>query len=82
MKKHISEKRQKSQKDLILEFFKKHPNKDISHPEVVDWATKTWKRQTGRVLRDPDRAVRILHEEGYLIKVEKGVYRYNPKSAT
>ncbi len=25
-----------SQKDLLIEFFKKHPNRDISHPEVVD----------------------------------------------
>ena len=25
------------QKDLIVEFFKKNPNRDIKHPEVVDW---------------------------------------------
>jgi len=25
-----------SQMDLIMEYFKKHPKKDISHPEIVD----------------------------------------------
>lgn len=64
-----------------MEFFKKHPSKDIAHPEVVDWVTTKWKRKTGKVLRDPDRAVRILYEEGRLVKVKKGVYRYDPKIA-
>ena len=71
----------KSQKDLVMEFFEKHPNKDIAHPIVVDWVTKHWRRQTGEVFRDPDRAIRTLHEEGKLIKVKKGVYHYNPKIA-
>jgi hypothetical protein len=30
------------------------------------------------VFRDPDRAIRKLHQEGFLIKVSKGVYRYDP----
>jgi len=25
------------QKNLIVEFFKKNSNRDIKHPEVVDW---------------------------------------------
>ncbi len=28
-----------SQHDLIIEYFKKNPHRDISHPEIVDWAT-------------------------------------------
>ena len=81
MKKHVSKKKKRmTQKDLIAGFFRKRPNKNISHPEVVDWARDAWKKQTGNVLRDPDRAIRILYEEGYLIKVKKGVYRHNPKS--
>ncbi len=75
-------KRKVSQKDLILAFFKKHPNKDIPHPKVVDWAMSEWRKQTSRVLRDPDRAIRLLHAEGYLVKVKKSVYRYDPKIVT
>ena len=70
-----------SQLDLLLEFFKQHPNKDITHPEIVDWATQEWKKRTGSVFRDPDRGIRSLHQKGYLIKVHKGVYRYDPQQA-
>ncbi len=66
------------QKDLIVEFFKKNPNRDIKHPEVVDWVVATYKKRTGKVFRDPDRAIRHLSQSGFLIKVAKGVYRYDP----
>lgn len=68
----------KSQLDLLLEYFKKNPNRDISHPEIVDWATKEWIERTGKVFRDPDRGIRRLSQDGLLIKVAKGVYRYDP----
>lgn len=55
-----------------------HPNQDIKHPEIVDWATIEYKRLTGKVLRDPDRAIRKLAQEGILQKISKGVYRYDP----
>ena len=32
--------------ELIMEFFKKHPNKDIKHPEIVDWVTVEFKKRT------------------------------------
>ncbi|WP_104686577.1 HNH endonuclease [Helicobacter felis] len=67
-----------SQQDLIMEFFKINPNRDIAHPEVVDWVVKEYKERTGKVFRDPDRGIRKLHQQGHLIKVGKGVYRYDP----
>lgn len=70
--------KQQSQLDLLMEYFKKNPNRDISHPEIVDWVTSEWINRTGKVYRDPDRGIRSLHQRGYLIKVKKGVYRYNP----
>ena len=69
-----------SQMDLIKEYFKEHPNRDIKHPEVVDWATKEWQKRTGEVFRDPDRAIRSLYGRGFLQKISKGVYRYDPDS--
>jgi hypothetical protein len=68
-----------SQQGLIKEYFIKNPLRDISHPEVVDWVTVQWKKKTKTVFRDPDRAIRKLHQEGFLIKVQKGVYRYDPE---
>ena len=68
-----------SQQDLIKEYFINNPLRDIAHPEVVDWVTKKWKTKTKSVFRDPDRAIRKLHQEGFLIKVSKGIYRYDPE---
>ena len=68
----------KTQQDLIMEYFKKHPNRDIKHPEIVDWVVSEYKKRTGKVFRDPDRGIRKLAQEGFLIKIAKGVYRYDP----
>jgi hypothetical protein len=68
-----------SQMNLLMEYFKKNSKKDIHHPEIVDWATKEWSKRTGKVFRDPDRGIRKLSQEGFLIKVAKGIYRYDPE---
>lgn len=68
----------KTQLELLMEYFKKNPNRGIPHPEIVDWATSEWLKRTGTVFRDPDRGIRRLHQDGYLIKVRKGVYHYKP----
>lgn len=61
-----------------MEYFEAHPNRDIPHAEIVDWLTAEWERRTRTKFRDPDRAIRKLHQEGKLIKIAKGVYRYDP----
>lgn len=71
-----------SQISLLKQFFKANPNRDIHHPEIVDWAVKEYKQRTGKVFRDPDRGIRKLHQQGFLIKISKGVYRYDPAQAT
>jgi len=68
-----------SQLDLIMEYFKAHPKRDIEHPEIVDWVVREWSKRTGKVFRDPDREIRRLSQDGQLIKVRKGVYRYDPE---
>ena len=67
-----------SQLDLIMEYFKKNPNRDIEHPEIVDWVVSEYNKRTGKVFRDPDRGIRSLSQKGFLIKVKKGVYKYDP----
>ncbi|MDD5133449.1 MAG: HNH endonuclease [Candidatus Nanoarchaeia archaeon] len=67
-----------SQADLIMEYFKKNSKREIKHPEIVDWAVAEWKKRTGEVFRDPDRAIRKLSQGGQLIKISKGIYKYDP----
>lgn len=71
-------KRNFSQLDLIKEYFINNPKRDIKHPEVVDWVVKEWKERKGEVFRDPDRGIRSLAQKGFLQKIKKGVYRYDP----
>ena len=66
------------QKELIKEYFENNPSREIEHAEVVDWLTSEYKKRTGKIFRDPDRGIRSLHQEGLLIKIKKGVYKYDP----
>jgi len=68
----------KSVSDLIMEYFKAHPKQDLRHGPVVDWVEEQYIKLTGKKPRDPWRAIRKLHQEGKLIKVNKGIYRYDP----
>ncbi len=61
-----------------MEYFKEHPKRAIKHPEIVDWVVTEYKKRTGKVFRDPDRAIRKLSQEGQLIKISKGIYKYDP----
>jgi len=65
-----------TQRSLILEYFKAHPDRDIPHEEVVPWATTEYLQRCGKPFRDPDRFIRSLGQEGHLRKIRKGVYRY------
>ena len=68
----------KSISELVMEYFKAHPKQDLQHGPVVDWVEEQYMQLTGNKPRDTWRAIRKLHQEGKLIKVEKGVYRYDP----
>ncbi len=68
----------KSISQLVLEYFKMHPNESLTHGPVVDWVEEQYVKLTGRKPRDPWREVRHLHEKGKLIMDAKGLYRYDP----
>lgn len=74
----MSDNNEITQAKLIMEFFEKNPNRDIPHPEIVDWATEEYRKRTGNIFRDPDRQIRQLHQKGLLQKIGKGIYRYDP----
>jgi 5-methylcytosine-specific restriction endonuclease McrA len=73
--------KQKTITDLIIEFFKKHPKEDMPHGPVVDWVEEQYIKLYNRKPRDIWRSIRRLHQEGFLIKVKKGIYRYDPDIA-
>lgn len=76
------EKNNKSITDLIIEYFKEHPNEELPHGPVVDWVEEKYKKLYNKKPRDPWRAIRMLHQQGFLIKVRKGIYKYDPKFVT
>ena len=67
--------------DLIMEYFRKHPRKDLKHGPVVDYVEKRYLKLYQRKPRDTWRGIRRLYQEGFLIKVSKGIYRYDPDYA-
>lgn len=73
-------KNNKSIRDLIIEYFKANPKKDMSHGPVVDWVEAKYKRLYNKKPRDTWRSIRNLHETGFLMKVRKGIYRYDPEA--
>ena len=68
----------KSIGDLIMKYFKKHTMEDLPHGPVVDWVETQYVKLYGKKPRDTWRQIRKFHQEGKLIKVKKGVYRYDP----
>ena len=71
-------KAKKTISDLIMEYFRKHPKKELQHGPVVDWVEEQYLKLYGRKPRDIWRGIRRLYQEGFLIKVRKGVYKYDP----
>jgi len=70
-----------TQSGIVKEFFRNNPNRDIDHRESVPWLEAEYRRRTGKPFRDVDRGIRLLRAQGFLIKVRKGVYRYDPQIA-
>jgi 5-methylcytosine-specific restriction endonuclease McrA len=65
---------------VAFDYYLERPNVDHDHATVVNWITGSCYSRLGVECKDPDRAIRKLHEIGLLIKVSKGVYRFEPDS--
>lgn len=75
----MKNKKSKSIKDLLIEYFKAHSKKDMPHGPVVDWVEAKYLQLYHKKPRDTWRSIRNLHETGFLIKVKKGIYCYEPE---
>lgn len=63
-----------SQKEIVLNFFKDNPNRDINTSEVKDWLN-----QSGLKIKYFDRIMRYLTDDGILQRTQTGIFRYNLK---
>jgi 5-methylcytosine-specific restriction endonuclease McrA len=69
---------EKTISDLVMEYFQKHPKKDLEHGPVVDYVEERYWKLYKMKPRDTWRQIRRLYQEGKLIKVRKGIYRFDP----
>jgi len=67
-----------TQRELVLEYFKKRPNQVIIHKNAKKELEAEYLRRTGNRFEDPDRQIRSLYDEGLLKKIGNGKYLYDP----
>ena len=78
---HESTEKSIVQLNIIREYFEMYPDIEIHTKDVVDWVNLKYLERTGKIFRDPDRGIRSLYQKGFLQKIAKGVYKYDPKYA-
>jgi len=78
---HESTEKNIVQLNIIREYFEMYPDIEIHTKDVVDWVNLKYLERTGKIFRDPDRGIRSLYQKGFLQKIAKGVYKYDPKYA-
>lgn len=61
-----------------MEYFREHSGEELRHGPVVDWVEEQYLKLYGKKPRDTWREIRRLHQKGILIKVKKGIYKYEP----
>jgi hypothetical protein len=70
-----------SQIDFVKSYFLQRPMVVISSTQAKSDLETAYLTIMGRRLEDSDRAIRKLYGEGFLEKVAKGQYMYNPESS-
>ena len=68
----------KTIRELVMEYFKNHPNEELKHTPVVEWVREQYLLEHENPPQDTWRMIRQLHQDGKLIKIKKGVYKYDP----
>jgi 5-methylcytosine-specific restriction endonuclease McrA len=68
----------KSQLEYIKDYFKSTPKKNLETTKIKGIVENNYLRETGKRFEDCDRGIRSLYQKGWLIKVKKGCYKYDP----
>ena len=67
-----------SQKEFVKAWFRKNPDREIASAEFKSVIEGLYEKEFGKRFEDVDRQIRHLNQEGFLIKVKKGVFKYVP----
>jgi hypothetical protein len=70
-----------SQIEFVRSYFLQRPMEVISHAKAKADLEAAYLTIMGKRLEDSDRAIRKLHGDGFLEKVAKGQYMYNPETS-
>ena len=70
-----------SQIEFVRSYFLQRPMVVISHAQAKADLEAAYLTVMGKRLEDSDRAIRKLHGDGFLEKVAKGQYMYNPETS-
>ena len=70
-----------SQIEFVRSYFLQRPMQVISHGQAKEDLETAYLTVMGKRLEDSDRAIRKLHGDGFLEKVAKGQYLYNPDTS-
>jgi thymidylate synthase ThyX len=70
-----------SQIEFVRSYFLQRPMVIISHVQAKSDLEAAYLTVMGKRLEDSDRAIRKLHGDGFLEKVAKGQYMYNPETS-
>jgi len=70
-----------SQIEFVRSYFLQRPMEVISHAKAKADLEAAYLTIMGKRLEDSDRAIRKLHGDGFLEKVAKGQYMYNPDTS-
>ena len=70
-----------SQIEFVRSYFIQRPLEIISHEKAKADLESAYLTIMGKRLEDSDRAIRKLYVDGFLEKIAKGQYRYNPETS-
>lgn len=70
-----------SQIEFVRSYFWQRPMQIISHEKAKADLETAYLTVMGKRLEDSDRAIRKLYGDGFLEKIAKGQYRYNPETS-
>lgn len=70
-----------SQIEFVRSYFMQRPNVVISHAQAKADLETAYLTVMGKRLEDSDRAIRKLYGDGFLQKVAKGQYMYDPENS-
>jgi hypothetical protein len=65
-----------TQTDTIFQYFKDHPSQSITYGEIGEWIKQEGEKNSVMEIKAFEKIMRSLAKEGKIIKVDKGIFKY------